>query len=129
MRERWPNERRSVAPNQRWLLRSSSVFLAMTSHTLLLEFAHVGALLGLGTAGGTRWPAAHLRLALSCGSRAYSRLMPRPPRRCWRYRWLWMASRSQARGQLGCRLSLRPLATPLERLPRVEKGMQPGHLA
>src|SRR3954464_9569122 len=50
MRERWPNERRSAAPNQRWLLRSSSVFLAMTSHTLLLEFAHVGALLGLGTA-------------------------------------------------------------------------------
>src|SRR3954447_22328925 len=50
MRERWPNERRSAAPNQRWLLRSSSVFLAMTSHTLLLESAHVGALLGLGTA-------------------------------------------------------------------------------
>src|SRR4051812_40993699 len=50
MRERWPNERRSAAPNQRWLLRSSSVFLAMTFHTLLLEFAHVGALLGLGTA-------------------------------------------------------------------------------
>src|SRR5215212_3454731 len=52
MRERWPNERRSAAPNQRWLLSSSSVFLAMTSHTLLLEFAHVGALLGLGTASG-----------------------------------------------------------------------------
>src|SRR3954452_19928317 len=51
MRERWPNERRSAAPNQRWLRSSSSCFLAMTSHTLLLEFAHVGALLGLGIDG------------------------------------------------------------------------------
>src|SRR5258707_1773789 len=29
-RERWPNARRSVAPNQRWLRRSSSFFFAMT---------------------------------------------------------------------------------------------------
>src|SRR4051812_30334528 len=60
MRERWPNERRSAAPNQRWLLRSSSVFLAMASHTLLLEFAHVALCLGWGWPAGTTRPAVHL---------------------------------------------------------------------
>src|SRR3954451_17027355 len=142
MRERWPNERRSAAPNQRWLLRSSSVFLAMTSHTLLLESAHLGALLGLGIDGWHEAPGSPSQVgALSRFMRLISPAATKDPRiapkalaapttrPCWKCQWLWMASRSGARGQLGCRLSLRPLATPLERLPRVEKGSQPGHLA
>src|SRR3954447_16075839 len=142
MRERWPNERRSVAPNQRWLLRSSSVFLAMTSHTLLLESAHLGALLGLGIDGWHEAPGSPSQVgALSRFMRLISPAATKDPRIApqalaapttrprWNCQWLWMASRSGARGQLGCRLSLRPLATPLERLPGVEKGTQPGHLA
>src|SRR5215218_2753595 len=129
MRERWPNERRSAAPNQRWLLRSSRFFLPMTSHTLLLEFAHVGALLGLGTASGHAAAGRPSQVgALSRFMRLISleatkdpRIAPKASaapttRPCCKCQWLWMASRSGARGQLGCRLSLRPLATPLERL-------------
>src|SRR4051812_38400830 len=142
MRERWPNERRSAAPNQRWLLRSSSVFLAMTSHTLLLESAHLGALLGLGIDGWHEAPGSPSQVgALSRFMRLISPAATKDPRiapkalaapttrPCWKCQWLWMASRSGARGQLGCRLSLRPLATPLERLPGVEKGTQPGNLS
>src|ERR1043166_7118986 len=33
-RERWPNERRSVAPNHRWLLSSSSVLRLLIAITL-----------------------------------------------------------------------------------------------
>src|SRR3954468_14162796 len=116
MRERWPNERRSAAPNQRWLLRSSRFFLAMTSHTLLLEFAHVSALLGSVTASGQE---AAGRPSQVGALLRFTRLIL--PAATTDLRIARMASRSPARGQLSYRLSFHRLAgSCLERLPRVE---------
>src|SRR6478609_9479183 len=43
VRERWPNERRSVAPNHRWLLSSSSVLRVIFSRSRHSKFLQLSA--------------------------------------------------------------------------------------